>query len=106
MIPKAAIEKAIERGWKYNGLEFEGHPDFNDDELAYGWVRTTKGTYTVYRSEIALDPSFWQAVFPVSHYAATYWFDMAQKFSRLILTGGDLEAYWNELLSTPSREAA
>lgn len=84
MIPKEAIKKAIEGGWKYKS--------------GSGWT------------VIALDPSFWQCLgkalgwadnkLPVlAHEPLGYTRQKyAHRFYDLILTGGDTDAFWKELL--------
>lgn len=88
MIPKRAIEKAIEGGWSVGN---------EDDFVTLRW-------------EIwALDPTFWQSLGK-----ALGWVDgdielpfdwhfqsklSAHKFYEIILTGGDVERFWTELLN-------
>lgn len=92
MIPKEAIEKAIEGGWK----------------VPY-W-----GTNNICREYVfALDPAFWQTLgkaLPTkfsnpngSGYVGAKgrvlgWKDHAMHFYDLILTGGDTKPFWDELL--------
>ncbi len=90
MIPKQAIEKAIEGGWKK-----KGYIDHYTDEI------------------VALDPAFWQALGKALGWKTNklksmekqqpgdvfqHWYQRAMRFYDLILTGGDTEAYWEELL--------
>ena len=84
IIPKEAIEKAIEGGW-------------NDARLDY------EATY----ADIALDHSFWQALGMALEWEgaidrrpfATEWENYAHAFYHRILTGGDTQAFWDELLT-------
>jgi hypothetical protein len=108
MIDKRAIEKAIEGGWAtYKGepIEFYFY-----DECRPKW------------QEIALDPLFWQALgkalewsdyTQVLHYYdqdrwnrdcthsknEVTWQHNARCFYNLILTGGDTDAFWKDLLT-------
>lgn len=100
MIPKEAIEKAVEGGWR--------------------GVITTKQTW----ENIALDPSFWQALGKALGWSDTRksnydflgkphvreemqpspdWTRNALRFYDLILTEGDTKAFWGELLSVPHK---
>jgi hypothetical protein len=95
MIPKQAIEKAIEGGWND---KIGGHYE----EIGF-W------------QTIALDPTFWQALGKALGWNGLIlelipdadrgkiidpneWHGHALDFYDLILTGGDTEAFWNELL--------
>ncbi len=84
MIPKQAIKKAIEGGW---------NPSYRE---------RTDAHYTV------LMPTFWQALGKASGWQKSLtffavdipsWEAQALRFHRLILTGGDLDAYWKEVLA-------
>jgi len=85
MIPKVAIEKAIEGGW--------------NDRL----YRVDMGNRSVWtHSEaLVLDPAFWQALGRALGWEEYHWKHdrtTQHRFYDLVLTGGDTEAYWNELL--------
>jgi hypothetical protein len=95
MILKQAIEKAKSGGWiEPTPYEFDGIKMVN-------------------YSEVALDPTFWQALskaleWPkISAYPRESdnehetWRMTAHTFYDLILTGGDTEKFWEELI--PSR---
>lgn len=111
MIPKQAIEKAIEGGWKFRGYDFD-----------------IKFLVKKYPYHIALDRSFWQALGKAlgwgekrykqsvvatlirggNHRAhirmqrkptPNRWKKEALRFYDLILTGGDTEKFWAELLA-------
>lgn len=127
-IPKQAIEKAIERGWKgrYPSLPWKPHPD----GIQY---LAQESIVVVEWYAIALDPSFWQALGkalkfdqPIwdCHKLPEYknarcentefceyagWKSMEREslsFCEIILTSGDVEkyvdAFWADLL--PTRE--
>jgi len=87
MIPKEAITKAIEGGWS------------ND---AMYWVVEEKQRYF---ELAALDPDFWRALGKALGWREDtfdmwgMWYFNAQEFQKLILTGGDTEAFWRDLLS-------
>lgn len=91
MIPKAAIEKAIEGGWNSP----------KSGSLADMIWETT-----------ALDPTFWQALgkslgWPTGkepdvslfEWETKGWSGRAHQFFDLILTGQDTAAFWDELLT-------
>jgi hypothetical protein len=94
MIPKKAIEKAMEGGW-HAGCNV--HYFKNSVEIA---VRSPNGWNEItYRHEqIILDPSFWQAL-EKSLKEKHLWRMWAHDFYDLILTGADTEKFWNELLT-------
>lgn len=114
-IPKLAIKRAIEGGWR---------PYFEDSSaedtvhfVLYDRERPSE-------KEIALDPSFWQSLGKALGWEkqcefCEAWFEpenprhcwcdtkpfwigghikRARDFYDLILTGGDTDAYWKELL--------
>src|SRR4051794_8317136 len=98
MIPKAAIEKAIEGRWT-PPLPLVTYPSFN--------------------KSAALDPSFWQSLGKALGWGKTdycwgcgydegetistdVWFVNAHRFYDLILTGSDTDAFWKELLTNKS----
>lgn len=100
MIPTQAIEKAIEGGW----ISLDPETD------AKNWQKT------------ALSRSFWQSLgkatgndsknlyvytsFTNNKEVEGWWqWAMHRFLDTLILTGGDTEAFWEELLS-PSRQKA
>ncbi len=123
MIPTQAIEKAIAGGWKQGrefDLKFVGHGFIeeiiervlSDDDLTH--------REKISLEEIALDPTFWQTLgkalgweddggknhdpqwtveynVDVEHITAK-WLNWQMEFNYLILTGGDTEAFWKELL--------
>jgi len=97
MIPKPIIEKAIEGGFKQNEQSAEHY--LSD-------------------AEIVLMPTFWQALgkalgwtnslrcplgdcgkpFTKLKYGMEGWMNFAHRFYDLILTGGDTERFWSDLL--------
>ncbi len=101
MIPKEAIEKAIEGGWNtyiangWSPLEWCGAPRFSGDELYF----------------IALDPSFWQslgkalgwkgkAYFRSKGYECEPWQFFQLSFVEASWGGADEVAdFWRELLA-------
>jgi|SRR5579871_4920013 len=96
IIPKAAIEKALEGGWKRANY-------------SPGWAPASMAANIVVY-QVALDPSFWQALGKALKEGdlketwpngTTYypWQRIALDFYDLILTGGDTEEFWEELLA-------
>ena len=77
MIPKQAIEKAIEGGyteaWIKDGDVYTEHP----------------------HSSIVLQATFWQALFP----GTRDWLFNAHRFYDIILTGGSTDEFWATLLT-------
>lgn len=108
-IPKEAIEKAIEGGWCKN--YGNGKPPFKHGvgRDAVTILYNEGGPIqTYYYAQIALDPTFWQALGKscgwdknasvYSHTTMTQWQQAAMQFYDLILTGGDTEKFWAEIL--------
>jgi hypothetical protein len=95
MIPKQAIELAKRRGWKPAEYRHRLHYR-TGGKNGRGTTQTTSASITEH--EIALDPTFWQALGKALGWIKEYWWPRAMKFYDLILTGGDTDAYWNELL--------
>lgn len=99
-IPKEAIEKAIEGGWRseYLNCHIITHSDWY---ITVGDSRfSCKGEPA---STVALDPSFWQSLGK-----ALGWSTMenhqqsrreALRYYYLILTRGDTKKFWDELLA-------
>lgn len=128
MIPKQAIEKAIEGGWKNAGYEMcdncGGSGGVYPDATCYSCSATG---YTKDISEdwleasgfdIALDKTFWQALGKAlkwgEHWTVrTYgdekdymrrdiietWRYWADYYLDIVLTGGDTEKFWVDLLA-------
>lgn len=127
-IPKEVIEKAIEGGWQGGDYwelshrdvcnEYQIVPNDGTDAVYHGKLKT--------RSQcIALDPSFWQSLGSALGWAKEglgvcvgcgrgnerdcrcdqdnpiddEWHYHAMRFYDLILTSGDTDAYWKELLA-------
>lgn len=113
MIPAHIIEKAVEGGWSGVSLEEKGK-----------WVGGRVEGIEHYWHSIALDPSFWQSLGKVLGWTKNIctdcltpyvdktsctcgmsypplddtWHLHAMRFYDLILTGGDTDAFWEELL--------
>lgn len=104
MIPKAAFEKAIKGGW-HEGYEIAYVLD--DGAVLLKSTKSVRSIALV-NAEIVLDPTFWQALGKALvwekleyHSDGSYdgWHYYATRFINLILTGGDTEKYWNDLLT-------
>jgi hypothetical protein len=132
MIPKEAIEKAVEGGWlkEVQLVQWGEFQEFPSGRLRLNFYdpQTSQKDYFDYEPEkIALDPSFWQALGKAlgwEKYACSdcreqkgFTFDScvacdaergrveqetylvyAHWFYDLILTGGDTEAFWKDIL--------
>jgi hypothetical protein len=105
MIPKAAIEKAIQGGWQPNVSEFREFVCYID---AVNYL-DAKGSWQVIKyEEIALDPSFFQALGKAlgleksdRNTRTEIWLEwkyQAHRFYDLILTGQPTEPFWEALL--------
>jgi hypothetical protein len=106
MIPKQAIEKAIDGGWLYLGSE--GKLLRRGDELRWQHDGFTE---RIEIAEVVLDPSFWQCLgkalgwgnYKVSSNPGgnvPRWNYEAKRFYDLILTKQSTEAFWADLLSS------
>ncbi len=112
MIPKSAIEKAIEGGAKIS-------PNWKYNKDGIYW---SKNQYITWE-EIALDPTFWQALGKALGWdfeelickacgkdecgrgwhcgttqAKQTWINEARRFYDLILTGQPTDKFWEEIL--------
>lgn len=85
MIPKAALEKAIEGGWKYKSSD-----RYSREEAIAVLMTLWEGT--------ALDSSFWQALGRALGWNEDDSIMQARHFCYLVLTGGDTGKFWDELL--------
>lgn len=82
IIPTRAIELAIEGGWK-NDFVLEAY------------------NYSSFMASAALDPAFWQALVKnlrPQNETRALWLVKAEQFAYLILTNGDTDKFWDELL--------
>jgi hypothetical protein len=114
-IPREIIEKAIAGGWAHSGKRVrrvtlddkERTPETYTVEIGDTELEYCK--YMMWQA-VALDPHFWQALgkelgWPqISAYSRESdnehetWRMTALSFYDLILTGGDTDAFWRELL--------
>ncbi len=97
MIPQRIIEKAIEGGWNaYFGRQGELL-------ITRDTSNSSAGTWTPQWQEIVLDIFFWKALGKVEFNDPNVKtledpIHRAHRFYDLILTGGDTEKFWEELL--------
>ena len=137
MIPKQAVEKAIEGGWRSNAIKWSlRDPKDERESLKFtpasyqemekakkydhwkDWILVPVYDYDVVSQElplIAIDPTFWQALGKATDperyegsgvyngEAMPRYLCKAMCFYSLILTGGDTEKFWKELLDTKLR---
>lgn len=102
-----AIEKAIEGGWKAFGI-ITNASEMNEESFKNFWGYLDRERRW---QEIALDPTFWQALGKSCGWgkcaqgyhihiceALNRWQREAHRFYDLILTGGDTEKFWEEIL--------
>lgn len=99
-IPREIIEQAIQGGWV--GIDLPAPSMFNWSEKRH------KENYKRACGALnALDPLFWQALGKSvgwNEHGTKYpsvWFYQATTFYELILTGGNTDAFWASLLTTP-----
>ena len=133
MIPKKAIERAIEGGWQPSA-----HRSRTLYNTATRWLQEAiTVSASISEAEIALDPSFWQSLgkalgwseedfegfihkdddmlcpcnpeklvqsgaMIVLHRGPVRWRTEAHNFFGIILTGGDTEKFWSDLLGSQS----
>lgn len=100
-IQQEAVSAAIEGGWEPPFYGFKwwmvgGMVLWNDGQESFHW------------QQIALDPSFWQALgkalgwnddVAFETYTAPMWKMQAMRFIDLIITGGSTDQFWDELLA-------
>lgn len=116
MIPKRIIEKAIEGGWEPTGFQYATKIEMLIDGVRFveslKAVRRAKGrrkivpmSYDIFFPEIILDKDFWVALIPEKSKISmpipllmSEWYRTAQELINLILTDGDTEKFWDELL--------
>lgn len=112
MIPKSAIEKAIRGGWNEEVQSWLKEADGDWNKLRSYQYQEMFGILEQYK--IVLDPTFWQALgkalgwqetgkkvgkfYSDKFYNDTIVVAKAQRLTRLILTGGDTEKFWTDLL--------
>jgi hypothetical protein len=111
-IPHRIIEKAISGGWE-NPLPQVFAKISDDHKEQFHAEVTTIILWNQFAPLVICDPLFWQALgkalgWPkVSAYPRESdnehetWRVTAIAFYDLILTGGDTDAYWNDILPTP-----
>lgn len=106
MIPRRAIERALEHGWD------DTNHAFATDGVADTDFCMRVGSWCYDFRTVALDPTFWQSLLPICechcgkdghairsiNCPRTNWKNRARDFYDLILTGGDTQAFWDELL--------
>lgn len=111
LIPQAAIEKALEGKWLSDlGYQFEGYNPVSPAEVYFqSFSGGELHEHTIALSAVALDAEFWKALgnalewFEGSEYEweeenEKFWLGEASRFTYLVLTGGNTEAYWTDLL--------
>lgn len=106
MIPKQVIKMAIKGGW-LSPLKNEGK---------WSIIKTWRGTFMrpyqyddleISLADLALDPLFWQSLGKALEWddvedestRTSYWHFNALKFFSLILTNGDTEKFWKDLIT-------
>lgn len=99
MIDKRAIEIALEHGWDDTNHAFatDGAVDTDFCMRVGSWCYDFR--------TVALDPTFWQSLGNalgkpnrVSLQHLQWWLAAATSFYDLTLTGGDTQAFWDDLL--------
>ena len=111
MITDRAIEKAIEGGWKPHGRTIDNWQYQAKNGCLLASLEEEAGVVEFWWQQIALDTSFWQALEKNVGWGASgisgarangvemlAWQALAHRFYDLILTGGDMEKFWADLL--------
>lgn len=96
MISERAIEKAIEGGWLPRGMKPKKKFEFEIDKHVVFFDKVN--VWRMSFEAIALDPSFWQSFGEMRGWTKTKWLAHALGFSHCLLTEGDTEKFWDELL--------
>jgi hypothetical protein len=118
MIPKEIIEKAIEGGWK-RGVDASKNV-FSFDIYESGIVYSVDPVMYIDAEEMIIDPLFWQSLgkalgwdkedeenLKLYHASGGYgrmpvtiykWNKNAHNFYNLLLTSGNTEKFWKDLL--------
>lgn len=94
LIPKEALEKAIEGGWNL----YPGMTDYPPSQKLQAAAKIT------FQERIALDPAFWRSLGTAlgwfERVGVPYWQIHAHDFYDLVLTGQDPAPFWQSLLVT------
>lgn len=98
-IPREAIEKAIEGGWRHEIFIVDGEIR-RDIKLSAAYVAEIKA----WRNTV-LDSTFWQSLGKALGWEPKYndggnyyWGQYAHRFYDLILSNQDTQPFWDELL--------
>lgn len=120
-IPKLAIEKAVKGGWRqFASSDEEIRVDLTNNTWPMIWGTAPSGLAKGLPVAVAaLDPTFWQALekscgwdkmftelidveqdggIAIMEHKVETWLHYARLFYDLILTGGDTEKFWEDLL--------
>lgn len=98
MIPREAISRAVEGGWKPPYEESYANKWEIENDGIWTYDGESLGEWHIWQ-QIALDPSFWQALGGRLPKIGEDWLLYALRFSTLILTGGSTDEFWDELLN-------
>ncbi|HLL74195.1 MAG TPA: hypothetical protein VK421_02945 [Pyrinomonadaceae bacterium] len=99
-----AIKLGIEKGGYYTAPLEEQEYDIKDEQLFwYGPEYPEEGSTIYTFAEIVLGPLFWQSLgkalgWPDETHNGEYWQVIAHDYFQLVLTGGDTEAFWRNIL--------
>lgn len=92
MIPNAALQKALDGGWKPSAARRM------DIAFLFAGERGEAGDlkYRASLALIALDPTFWQSLGDALGISGVA---RGIEFSRITLTSGDTQKFWDEMLA-------
>ncbi len=117
-IPKEAITKAIEGGWRpHNGADYSKHKLVKAHKSVDFYAEKGNTSSRIDVRYAALDPTFWQALCGwddsymienpsdlINSIRIPKWRAKAIAFYDLILTGQPTEQFWADLLTTSNKE--
>lgn len=107
-IPKKAIEKAFEGGWRpHNGTDYSGYKIKKVNKRAGYYLEKGNASSFLDLFHTALDLLFWQALckgwadIQNEDYSwCPAWLYWAGELNTVILTNGDTDKFWADLLAS------
>ena len=111
MIPKQAVDKAIEGGWTLKAGRLDNHRPEKENYLDEENQTFHHKGIQIDARLIVLDPSFWQALGKALGWKSNHsrydkcpycseipWKEHAKAFFNLLLTNSDTTPFWEEIL--------
>ncbi len=100
-IPKEVIDKAKEGGWKPSGLDL--YKVGNVDAINKYRVVLSPEFWIALGKALNKNESYLSPLYGCDDVEGDWWWGIAMRFYDLILTGGDTDAFWQEILLAHSR---